>query len=84
MKAIETRYIGPTNTRGSRLVATAEGGNRVTLSYDYELNSDQNHEMAAYHLMAKLDWTGEMVGGHTAKGMVWVFVDGPRVKRMEL
>ena len=34
MKVITTRYHGPTNTRGSRIAATDEDGNRVSLTYD--------------------------------------------------
>ena len=33
MQAIETRYLGPTNTRGSRIKATAAAGS-ITIHYD--------------------------------------------------
>ena len=56
MKAIQTKYHGPTNYRGARITATA-GSNRVTLSYDHALNSDDNHDAAALALCAKLGWT---------------------------
>ena len=75
MKAIETRYLGPTGRRGSRIVATAEGGNRVTISYDDEWNSEGNHGNAALALCQKLRWSGHLVGGGTGRGMVWVFTD---------
>lgn len=32
MKAITTTFHGPTNTRGSRIVASDQDGNRVTVS----------------------------------------------------
>tara|TARA_R110002167_G_scaffold287052_1_gene491952 strand:- start:215 stop:490 length:276 start_codon:yes stop_codon:yes gene_type:complete len=44
--AIRTRYYGPTNTKGSRFIAT-NGKNRVTMAYDYALNTTENHAAAA-------------------------------------
>ena len=76
MKAIETKYLGCTNSRGSRIKAIAEGGDRphsVTLSYDHELNGDENHEAAAWALVIKMGWTWEtMFGGGTRDGMAWI------------
>jgi hypothetical protein len=83
MKAIETHYVGPTNNRGSRIVASDMDVNRVTVEYRSELNSDQNHQAAALALLAKLRWAGTYYGGHTKKGMAWVMpedklsVNGP-------
>lgn len=81
MKAIETRYIGPSNVRGSRIIASDGDGNRVTVSYDSALNSDDNHAAAAKALLVKMGWCGELISGHTKHGMCWVFVDfyAPRV-----
>jgi len=42
MQAIITRFIGPTNTRGSRYKASCEAGT-LTVSADYELDAEQNH-----------------------------------------
>jgi len=50
--AIRTRYHGPTNTRGSRFVAT-DGENRVTVPYDYSCGSTENHCIAAHAFLAK-------------------------------
>ena len=73
MQTIETKYHGPTNTRGSRISATASGcRKRVTVSYDHALNSENNHKAAALKLMEALNWTGRYVGGHTPTGMVFV------------
>jgi hypothetical protein len=55
MKAIQTTFHGPTDTRGSRITATA-GSNRVTLSYDHALDADENHDAAALALCEKLGW----------------------------
>lgn len=57
MKAIVTKYHGATNTRGSRVSATAEGGNRISLPWDDALNSEENHRKAALALTAKMKWS---------------------------
>lgn len=74
MKAIRTRYSGPTNTRGSRFTACDSDGNRVTLSYDYALNADENHEKAAYALMGKMGWTNKLIGGGFGNDMYWTMI----------
>ena len=75
MKAIKTKYIGPTNTKGSRMRATDEDGNSVTITWDDSLDSLANHEAGAVALCNKTDWVGNLVGGHLKNCMVWVFVD---------
>lgn len=35
MKAIRVRYLGPTNTKGSRFKASADGWGSVTIPYDH-------------------------------------------------
>ncbi len=44
--AIVTKYLGPTNTLGSRVKAT-DGTNSVLLPYDHRLTPDGNHYAAA-------------------------------------
>lgn len=73
MKAITTKYHGPGNVRGSRFIASDEDGNRVIVSYDYALNSEQNHARAAEALCRKMGWVGTMMGGGIKGGMVWVW-----------
>jgi hypothetical protein len=46
MQAIRTKFAGPTNTRGSRIIATSYKA-RSTFPYDYELDLDANHARAA-------------------------------------
>ena len=75
MKAITTKYLGPTNFRGSRIKAYAEGGNTITISYPYELSGQAVHEKAAVALCEKMKWPGELIGGATDKGYVFVFKD---------
>ena len=78
MKAITTRYKGPTDTKGSKIIATAEGGHKVTISYPYELSGEDVHAKAAICLCLKLGWKGELIGGGTDKGYVFVFANGER------
>jgi hypothetical protein len=75
MKTITTKYIGPTNYRGSRVTAF-DGDNRITLSWDCSLDSEENHTAAARALVVRLKWTGTLIGGHTKTGMVFVFSCG--------
>jgi uncharacterized protein (DUF1501 family) len=75
MDAIETRFMGATNTRGSRIKATTLGNNvqSVTVAYDHALNAWDNHRAAAETLIQKLGWLDtSFYGGETAHGSVWV------------
>jgi hypothetical protein len=74
MKAIETRYFGPSNVKGSRIKAFDCDNNSVTIGYPHELSGEDCHRKAAEALCAKMKWTGELVGGSTKKGYVFVFV----------
>ncbi len=73
MKAISTKYIGPTNTRGSRIKAFDCDNNAVTIPYPYELSGEDVHRKAAEALRDKMGWTGELIGGGTKDGYVFVF-----------
>lgn len=75
MKAISTRYKGPTDTKGARIVATDSDNNRVTISYPYELSGEDVHRKAAEALCAKMGWTGKLIGGGTKQGYVFVFAE---------
>lgn len=79
-QAIVTKYHGPTNTRGSRISATAEAG-RIMLSWDYALNGSDNHKAAAQALVDKMGWTVEagypsLVGGALPGNAGYCFVMG--------
>ena len=65
MKAIVVKYFGPTNCRGSRYIATAEGGHRVSLSANDALSAQGNKDAAAIALCRKLGWVrhGLVSGG---------------------
>jgi hypothetical protein len=73
MKAIQTTYKGPTNTRGSWIIASDCDGNKVTIPYPYDLSGEAVHRKAADALCAKMQWKGEMIGGWLKNGMVFVF-----------
>jgi hypothetical protein len=74
-QAIVTKYIGPTNYRGSRIVAKAAAG-RIYVSYDHALNIDDNHLAAARALARKYGWPGEWHGGGMPSGDGNVYVCG--------
>jgi hypothetical protein len=77
-QSISTRYISPTNTRGSRVKARSSSGLSITLSWDDTLDSPANHTSAARALAAKLSWCGTWVGGASPddRGYVYVNDDG--------
>ena len=82
--AIETKYLGPTDYRGSRIKATArdtfssdEKPKSVTVSMDYALDTDANHERAALALLPKVCNNPDGVQLHkgaTQRGYVFVVV----------
>lgn len=75
MKAIRTKYHGPGNVRGSRISATDDDGNRVTIPYPHQLNSEDGHLLAARTLCRKMNWTGKLVRGSLRDCYVFVWLD---------
>lgn len=89
MYAIETYFVPPTNTRGSRIKArvmegrTADGGpaRSITLPWDHALGTFENHGAAAHALAAKLDWQGTWTSAGGPDGScIWVNMDKPSVR----
>lgn len=79
MKAIRTKYHGPTNTRGSRITASDEDGNKCTIPYPHELSGEACHRLAADALCSKMKWDGSsLIGGGLKNGYVFVFGPGVR------
>jgi len=74
MKAIVTTCKGPTDHRGSRIVASDEDGNRITVAYDHALSGEAAHRIAAEAFCKYMGWTGDMVCGSVKRGYVFVFV----------
>jgi len=68
MQAIRTVKLGPTETRDSRIKASAAAGS-VTLPYNHSLRHDleANHRAAAEAFVAKMGWNvdgyGTLVSG---------------------
>ena len=79
MKAILTKYHGATDHKGSRISASDEDGNKITIPYPYELSGEECHRAAAEALCAKMQWAGDMVCGSLKNNYVFVFT-GP-IKR---
>lgn len=73
MKAIITKYKGPTNTRGSRIYAHDGDGNRVSIPYPYELSGEEVHKAAAVALCNKMGWSTDLLGGGLKDGYCFVF-----------
>ena len=79
MQAIVTKYLGPTNARGSRIKATCQAES-VTIEWDTSLNSERNHIAAAKKLATKLGWDGLWLMGYPPNGD-GVFVLDDDIKR---
>jgi hypothetical protein len=73
MQAIETKFLGPTNYRDSRVKASAEAGS-VTVDWDHALSIEANHDAAARALILKLGWHGTWVRGGRADSRGYVYV----------
>ncbi len=76
---IRTRYAGPTDSRGSRVVADhrrdSETVWRVTIPWDHALSSEQNHENAAARLLSRFSLPMVIAGrGHDHAAYWWLAV----------
>lgn len=74
-QSISTRYIGPTNYRGSRVKARSSSGLSLILSWDDAIGVDDNHRAAAHALAVKLKWSGRWIAGGAADGRGNVYVN---------
>jgi hypothetical protein len=75
-QAIQTKWLGPTNRRGSRVKAWSDAGSKIT-NWDYSLGIEGNHAAAALALARKLGWEGKWIGGGLAgSGCAFVQDDG--------
>lgn len=63
-QAIVTKYLGPTNHRGSRIKVKAYAGSK-TYAWDHALDTNENHTKAAYAYATELGWLdrGETLTG---------------------
>ena len=85
-RAIYTRYVGPTDTKGSRIIATEPiGRTRIVRSYDSALDSGDAHATVASELVDILnakdgasgymvrDWSRALCG-ESADGRGYVYL----------
>lgn len=81
VQAITTKYIGPSNTRGSRIKATAAAGS-VTIPCDDALSIEGRHAKAAKALAMKFGWSGYYFQGGMPNdcGYAFVCVNEPVLK----
>lgn len=82
MKTIETKFVPATNHKSSRIKATEPDGISVTLSWDHSMSDEENHDRARAALCDRLGWNGPMIGGHTKRGMIWVFMPSATEKKL--
>lgn len=73
MKAIVTKYHGPTNVKGARMSASDMDGKRVIRSYRHDMNSEDNHKYIAQELCIKMKWSGTLYMGAIKGGYAHVF-----------
>jgi hypothetical protein len=71
MKYIKTRFVGPTNFKGSRISVTDDDGNRKLIPIDHAWSDP--HRQAAGIFCESLNWHGTLVEGSSSKGNVYVF-----------
>lgn len=79
-QSITTRYLGPTNSRGSRIKATARkashGYPAQALAVPYGHGStEEEHCRGAKALAEKLGWSGLWIGGGNIDENGYVFVN---------
>lgn len=79
MIAIETKYMGPTDCRGSRIIAFTCNGHRLSMHYDDGKNSEENHRYVAQQLMKKMGWDHDIVTGGTKTGYCHVMINRKEV-----
>lgn len=76
MLAITTRFLSPTNTKGSMVVAECIAA-RVIIPIDYALNYDENEKLAVITLLDKIKClysVNEMISGDGLNNQTqWVF-----------
>ena len=85
--AIHTKYIGPTNTKGSRIKASLRRDNKTlwtaSVPFDHALNCEERHALAARALLQKYaphQLTETLyVAGSTLDNLGYVFTVYPHI-----
>lgn len=77
MRAIHTKYLPPSNTRGSRIKAYLSDGRSITHEFNYDAGELRRHELAARALIAReftyVSADAPLVFGDSADGRGYVF-----------
>ena len=76
-QAITTKYLGPTNCRGSRIVVRSQAGRKI-YSWDCELDVADNHAQAAFLYIKEMGWSGIWAGGALPSKDGYAFVMSAR------
>jgi hypothetical protein len=79
MQSIRTKFYGPGNVRGARIVAKTTSGTSAAVPYDHVLSPDENHVTAARKLARFLGdgWEGVWQGASLSDvERVFVQVEG--------
>jgi len=73
--AVTTKYLGPTDNRGSRIKATF-GSENLIIPYHSNLNPAEAHQEAAYALLNYLKITfSELKGGEIKDGYAFIVIE---------
>jgi len=63
MKAIQIKYLPPTDFKGARMKAWAEGGNSIVVPFQYEISDNESRAMdVAQELIARMGWDVKISG----------------------
>lgn len=75
MQVIQTKYIGPSDSRGSRIRAWCDFGS-ISIPYPHQLSGQAVYRAAADALVVKLGWqdAGPLLGGALPCNAGYVFV----------
>jgi hypothetical protein len=69
---ITTQYKSPTDTKGTRIIASYIGKEKYIHFWDYGINTTDNHYQAAQGLRVKLGWLSDIESGCIIKtGYAW-------------
>ncbi len=75
MKAIQVKYLSPTNTKGSRIKAIAEGVKPLTFGFDHGYTFEGNAFIAAHKLCEVYNWPKKLSQGSLPNGdIVFTFI----------
>lgn len=74
MKTITCKFLPNTETLPRRIKVSCEDNHAVN-SVPYDMDVDEAYIYLAQEMKLNLGLKGEMVGGHVAGGMVFVFRD---------